>query len=75
MGRIFADATGKSDSYYVDFFVDYLRALTYILDLPKLNHFGITRVDLPGIASQSDLKNNPVSLSAAQLTEILDQRL
>jgi alcohol dehydrogenase class IV len=75
MGRIFADATGKSDSYYIDFFLDYLRALTYLLDLSKLSRFGITRDDLPGICSQSDLKNNPVSLSAAHLMEILDQRL
>jgi len=75
LGRIFADTTGKSDNYYIDFFLDCLRALTYILDLPKLSHFGITRNDLPGIASLSDVKNNPVNLSAARMTEILDQRL
>lgn len=75
LGRIFADATGKSDSYYIDFFLDYLRALICILDLPKLSHFGITQDDLPGIASQSDVKNNPVRLSADRMTEILDQRL
>ena len=75
MGRIFADATGKSDSYYVDFFLDYLSAVTYRLDLPKLSKYGITPDDLPVISGQSDAKNNPVKLSGEQLTEILMNRL
>ncbi len=75
LGRIFADATGKSDSYYVDFFLDYLSAVTYRLDLPKLSKYGITPDDLPVISGQSDAKNNPVKLSGEQLTEILMNRL
>jgi len=75
MGRIFADATGKNDSYYVDFFLDYLNALTYRLDLPKLSRYGLGAEDLPEISGQSDVKNNPVSLSAEQLGEILTRRL
>ncbi len=75
MGRIFADATGKSDSYYVDFFLDYLSAVTYLLDLPKLSKYGITRDDLAVISGLSDAKNNPVRLPAEQLAEILARRL
>ena len=75
MGRIFADATGKNDSYYVDFFLDYLNALTYRLDLPKLSTYGLGEDDLPVISGQSDVKNNPVRLSAEQLGEILTRRL
>ena len=75
LGRIFADATGKSDSYYVDFFLDYLSAVTYRLDLPKLSKYGITPDDLPVISGQSDAKNNPVKLPGEQLAEILMNRL
>ncbi len=75
LGRIFADATGKSDSYYIDFFIDYLHAVNYRLNLPRLGSFGLVHGDLEAISSQSDVKNNPVRLSSAQLLEILEQRL
>jgi alcohol dehydrogenase class IV len=75
LGRIFADATGKSDSYYIDFFIDYLHAITYRLNLPRLGSYGLVHGDLEAISSQSDVKNNPVRLSSSQLLEILEQRL
>jgi alcohol dehydrogenase class IV len=75
LGRIFADATGKSDNYYIDFFIDYLNAVSYRLCMPKLSSFGLFHDDLGAICSQSDVKNNPVRLSPAQLAEILEQRL
>jgi len=75
MGRIFADATGKNDSYYVDFFLDYLNAVTYRLDLPKLSRYGIGINELPAISLESDVKNNPVPLSSEQFEEILTRRL
>jgi alcohol dehydrogenase class IV len=75
LGRIFADATGKSDNYYIDFFIDYLNAVSYRLCMPKLSSFGLIHGDLETISSQSDVKNNPVRLSFAQLVEILEQRL
>jgi len=75
MGRIFADATGKNESYYVDFFLDYLNAVTYRLDLPKLSRYGIGINELPAISLESDVKNNPVPLSSEQFEEILTRRL
>lgn len=75
LGRIFADATGKSDSYYIDFLIDYLHALSYRLGMPKLSSYGLVHGDLKTISSQSDVKNNPVRLSSDQLLEILEQRL
>ena len=75
LGRIFADATGKSDSYYIDFFIDYLHAITYRLNLPRLGSYGLVHGDLEAISTQSDVKNNPVRLSSARLLEILEQRL
>jgi alcohol dehydrogenase class IV len=75
LGRLFSDTDIKSVSYYVDFFLDYLRAITYLLELPGLGSYGLTGDDLPAITAQSDVKNNPVSLSAEQLEEILARRL
>ncbi|MCA1741887.1 MAG: iron-containing alcohol dehydrogenase, partial [Bacteroidales bacterium] len=75
LGRIFSDAAGKNDNYYIDFFIDYMTAATYLLGLPELSRYGLKSEDLPMICSQSDVKNNPVSLSAEQLREILSHRL
>lgn len=75
LGRIFSDASGKNDNYYIDFFIDYLRAVTYLLDMPDLSHYGLGRNDLPKICSQSDVKNNPVKLSQEKLEEIMTLRL
>ncbi|MDX9903574.1 MAG: iron-containing alcohol dehydrogenase [Bacteroidales bacterium] len=75
LGRLFSDTAVKSDNYYIDFFLDYLRAVTFFLDLPKLSRFGLSGEDLPGICSQTEVKNNPVSLSAEQLEEIIIRRL
>jgi alcohol dehydrogenase class IV len=75
LGRIFADATGKNDSYYIDFFIDYLHAVSWRLGMPGLGRYGLDHEDLEAISSQSDVKNNPVRLSSGQLLEILEQRL
>ena len=75
LGRIFSDTSAKNDNYYIDFFIDYLTAATYLLGLPELGSYGLKSEDLPMICSQSDVKNNPVSLSAEQLCEILSHRL
>jgi alcohol dehydrogenase class IV len=75
LGRIFADATGKSDSYYIDFFIDYLDAVTYLLRLPRLRSFGLEKGNIPGIVTQSDVKNNPVKFSGDQMAEIISCRL
>ena len=75
LGRIFADATGKSDNYYIDFFIDYLNAVSSRLGMPKLSSFGLVRDDLETIGAESDVKNNPVRLTDSQLVEILEQRL
>ena len=75
LGRIFADATGKIDSYYIGFFIDFLRAITCRLNMPGLGSYGLVYSDLEAISSQSDVKNNPVRLSSSRLLEILEQRL
>ncbi len=75
LGSLFSDTADKSATYYVDFFLDYLRAVTHSLDLPMLSSYGLTSDYLPVIAAQSDVKNNPVRLNTGHLEEILRQRL
>jgi len=75
LGRLFADATGKNDSYYTDFFIDYLNAMTHRLGLPGLARYGLRTEDIPEIVYHSDCKNNPVPLSKEHMTEILLKRI
>jgi len=76
LGRLFTDADEKKpDDYYVDAFVDYLRNLTNILDLPRLGKFGIGEEDFGRICSATDSKNNPVVLDEEHLESVLRSRL
>jgi alcohol dehydrogenase class IV len=75
LGRIFSETGGKSDSYYIDFFIDYLKAVTWRLGLPLLGNYGIDTADIPSIVSQSDVKNNPVRFTDDQMSELLTGRL
>jgi len=75
LGRLFLDAEGKSDDYYIDSFIQYLLKLTDELQLPKLRQFGIDRKDIGIICRITELKNNPVKLSLEALQEIVRERL
>lgn len=75
LGRIFADAEFKPDDYYIDFFEDYLHAVTYRLRLPRLGDYGLRPEDADEIVSQSDNKNNPVFLSEELMKEIILKRI
>jgi alcohol dehydrogenase len=75
LGRLFMDIEGKSDGYYVDAFVGYLRKLSEDLKLPRLRQYGIKEEDLEPICRVTELKNNPVKLDTDDLIEILKERL
>jgi alcohol dehydrogenase class IV len=75
LGTLFLEAEGKSDNYYIDGFIEYLRALSIDLKLPRLEQFGIRQSDLEPICRVTELKNNPVKLSTVDLIEILRERL
>jgi alcohol dehydrogenase class IV len=75
LGRLFMDIEGKSDGYYVDAFVGYLRKLSEDLKLPRLGQYGIKEEDLEPICRVTELKNNPVKLDTDDLIEILKERL
>ena len=57
---------GKSDDYYIDGFVDFLRNLTFQMQLPGLNRYGIEekdiRKDLPG----NRIKEQPCKIKSGR---------
>jgi alcohol dehydrogenase class IV len=75
LGKLFLDAVGKPDDYYIDGFVEYLRKLSGDLKLPHLGQYGIKEEDLEQICKITELKNNPVKLNTDDLIEILRERL
>jgi alcohol dehydrogenase class IV len=75
LGRLFMNIEGKSDGYYVNAFVGYLRKLSDDLKLPRLGQYGIKEEDLVPICRITELKNNPVKLDTDDLIEILKERL
>jgi alcohol dehydrogenase class IV len=75
LGKLFLDAVGKPDDYYIDGFVEYLRKLSGDLKLPHLGQYGIKEEDLEQICRITEIKNNPVKLNTDDLIEILRERL
>jgi alcohol dehydrogenase class IV len=75
LGRLFLDTEGRSDIYYIDGFIEYLRKLSEELRLPHLGQYGIEDKDLGAISGITELKNNPVILTTDDLNEILKERL
>jgi alcohol dehydrogenase class IV len=75
LGKLFLDADGKPDDYYIDGFIEYLSKLSDEFKLPRLGQYGIKEGDLEPICRITELKNNPVKLNTDDLIEILRERL
>jgi alcohol dehydrogenase class IV len=75
LGEFFLDEKGKTDEYLIDGFIQYLYKLTDELNLPGFKKYGIDERDLELICRNTDIKNNPVKLDAADLVQILIKRL
>jgi alcohol dehydrogenase class IV len=75
LGRLFIDEAGKSDSYYIDAFIEFLYSLTNKFKLPGLGKYGINRNDIDEICSITECKNNPVKLNKEELTEIISSSI
>ncbi len=75
LGKLVVEESNKSEEYYIDAFIDYLRQLTLKLGIPRLGRFGITINDIDEICAGTDIKNNPVKLSDEELKEILASRI
>ena len=68
------DEQDKSEEFYLEGFVNFLYRLTDELKLPVLKTFGLDKNQLSLICENTDIKNNPVSLSGIDLMEILLKR-
>lgn len=74
LGELFTGGQNKSDEDKASDFIDYLHELTGKLKLPGLKIIGVQLNDFPEICRNTGMKNNPVKLDEADLTEILERR-
>lgn len=74
LSRLFVDGNDKSDNYYIDAFIDYLKQLIDNFKLPSLRQLGINESDILTICENTEIKNNPVYLSVDNLVEIIHNR-
>jgi alcohol dehydrogenase class IV len=75
LGELFVDESGKTESYYIDSFIQFLHRLTGDLQLSGLKKYGLEEKDLALICRNTEIKNNPVKLAEEDLAEILISRL
>ncbi|MCP3890739.1 MAG: iron-containing alcohol dehydrogenase [Desulfobulbaceae bacterium] len=75
LGRIFSDQKRKESSWYQDYFIEELVALTEELCLPLLSTYGITSSDTENIITVTSNKYNPVNLHSEDLHWIISSRL
>ncbi len=75
LGRLFLESNKHSDDYYIDGFIQYLRQLSYELNIPRIGDYGITINDIEDICRKTEIKNNPVRLRFEDLLEILIDRI
>ncbi len=74
-GRLMCVDKGKSRDYYLDYLADELERLIEKLEMPRLGSYGINPSDVPALASETGIKNNPVKLDRDDLEAILLSRL
>jgi alcohol dehydrogenase class IV len=75
LGKLFLKEENKSDEYYTDGFVEFLRKVSEDLRLPRLGQYGIKEKDLEAICTITELKNNPIKLDIEDLIKILRDKL
>ncbi len=75
LGKIFLDAEGKSEEYYIDGFISTLYELTRDVRIPRLAEFGVMENELREVCNKTSLKNNPVKLPYENLLEILTRSM
>ena len=74
LGEMLMGESGKSDNFYISWFIDYLHHLSYELKLPGLKKAGMTEDSFEEICALTENKNNPVKLTKEEMIEILSRR-
>src|SRR5665647_402115 len=75
LGKLFLEEKGKSDSFYIDGFIQYLYILANDLHLTNFKKYGLEEKDIELISAKTEIKNNPVKLAVEDLSEIMLKRL
>lgn len=75
LGKLFVEAIGKRDDYYIDGFIEYLYQLNLELSLPGLSGYGLNVQDINLICAETENKNNPVNLDVQALSEALRESI
>jgi alcohol dehydrogenase class IV len=71
-GKIFCTQNHSRD-YCIDALLDFIALCREELNIPRLNKFGLSANDVASIASITDNKFNPASLTVAEKAEILER--
>ena len=74
-GKIFSDATNKSNDYYIDFFLNLIDDWARSMKIPPLRNGGVLQEHLPKIVDATDNKNNPVALEKVEMMEVLEESI
>ena len=72
-GKIFSDATNKSDDYYIDYLIDLIDNWTNTMKIPRLRDVGVLPEHFKKIVDVADNKNNPVALEKDEMMEVLEE--
>ncbi len=72
IGKLFSTDKNRSDQYYTDLLLDIIDQWTDEFAISRLSQYGVSRADFARIVAQTSNKNNPISLSADDLTEALE---
>jgi len=73
IGKLFFRSTDKDNVFYAEFLINKIHDLSLKFDLPKLSENGFKKDEIENIALITSNKNNPIKLSQAELTEILEK--
>ncbi len=77
-GRLFCDLPNAGEEQALNALQDKLDSLTQQLKLPRLAELGVSANDFPRIVANSrgnSMKTNPITLSNAEISRILEMRL
>ncbi len=73
VGELFFGSGDKDNIYYAEFLINKIHDMSLEFKLPKLRDHGFELKEIRNIASATPVKNNPVSLSEEELTEVLEK--
>jgi alcohol dehydrogenase class IV len=71
IGKLFSDNIKEDLDHYCEILVDKIEEWTQLLNIPKLNKYGLRESDLEKIVHVTGNKNNPVQLDHEDIKQII----